>query len=134
MSRNHFEEILNCISYTSNNPPETLHRFWEVRELIGVWNKNMGEMFITSWINTINESMSKWLNEYTCPGFMCVPRTPWRFGNEYHDAGCALSDIICGRDDRIPSTTPADPPRDAKDSGSARSHSTHLETSSSNRP
>ena len=37
--------------------------------------------------------------------------------------------------DRIPSTTPgAEPPRDAKDSGSARSHPTHLETSSSNRP
>ena len=37
--------------------------------------------------------------------------------------------------DRIPSTTPgAEPPRDAKDSGSARSHSTHLETSSSDRP
>ena len=37
--------------------------------------------------------------------------------------------------DRIPSTTPgAEAPRDAKDSGSARSHSTHLETSSSNRP
>ena len=37
--------------------------------------------------------------------------------------------------DRIPSTTPgAEPPGDAKDSGSARSHSTHLETSSSNRP
>ena len=37
--------------------------------------------------------------------------------------------------DRIPSTTPgAEPPRDAKDSGSARSHSTHLETSSSNQP
>ena len=94
MSRNHFEEILNCISYTSNNPPETLDRFWEVRELIDAWNKNMGEMFIPSWINTIDESMSKWLNEYTCPGFMCVPRKPWRFGNEYHDAGCALSDII----------------------------------------
>ena len=37
--------------------------------------------------------------------------------------------------DRITSTTPgAEPPRDAKDSGSARSHSTHLETSSSDRP
>ena len=37
--------------------------------------------------------------------------------------------------DRIPSTNPgAEPPRDAKDSGSARSHSTHLETSSSYRP
>ena len=33
--------------------------------------------------------------------------------------------------DRIPSTTPcAEPPRDARDSGSARSHSTHQETSS----
>ena len=37
--------------------------------------------------------------------------------------------------DRIPSTTPgAEPPRDARDCGSARSHSTHLETSSSDRP
>ena len=37
--------------------------------------------------------------------------------------------------DRIPSTTPgAEPPRDARDSGSARSHSTHLETSSPDRP
>ena len=40
-----------------------------------------------------------------------------------------------GIHDRIPSTTPgAEPPRDARDSGSARSHSTHLETSSSDRP
>ena len=37
--------------------------------------------------------------------------------------------------DIIPSTNPgAEPPRDARDSGSARSHSTHLETSSSERP
>ena len=43
-----------------------------------------------------------------------------------------LDPISC---DRIPSTTPgAEPPRDARDSGSARSHSTHLETSSSDRP
>ena len=39
------------------------------------------------------------------------------------------------RSDRIPSTNPgAEPPRDARDSGSFRSHSTHLETSSSDRP
>ena len=37
--------------------------------------------------------------------------------------------------DKIPSTTPdVEPPRDARDSVSARSHSTHLETSSSDRP
>ena len=36
--------------------------------------------------------------------------------------------------DRIPSTNPgAEPPRDARDSGSARSHSMNLETSSSDR-
>ena len=43
--------------------------------------------------------------------------------------------VIVISDDRIPSTTPgAESPRDARDSGSARSHSTHLETSSSDRP
>ena len=37
--------------------------------------------------------------------------------------------------DRIMSTNPgAEPPRDARDSGSARSHSRHLETTSSDRP
>ena len=41
----------------------------------------------------------------------------------------------CSKFDRIPSTTPgAEPPRGTKDSGSARSHSTHLETSSQKRP
>ena len=39
------------------------------------------------------------------------------------------------RSDRISSTTPGvEPPRDARDSGTARSNSTHLETSSSDRP
>ena len=43
--------------------------------------------------------------------------------------------LVSGNFDRIPSTTPgAEPPRDARDSGSARSHSMHLETSSSDRP
>ena len=50
----------------------------------------------------------------------------------YDDNGNSMSGTTT---DRIPSTTPgAEPPRDARDSGSARSHSTHLETSSSNRP
>ena len=42
---------------------------------------------------------------------------------------------VLSKIDRIPSTTPgAEPPRDARDSGSARLHSTHLETSSSDQP
>ena len=54
----------------------------------------MAMQFTPSWINAIDESMSKWLNEYTCPGLMCIPLKPWKFGNEYHDAGCTMSDVI----------------------------------------
>ena len=60
------------------------------------------------------------------PGKTC--RTFWN-GN------IVLLPIVLGKVDIISSTSPgAEPPRDARDSGSARSHSTHLETSSSDRP
>ena len=40
--------------------------------------------------------------------------------------------VVTTMHERIPSTTPgAEPPRDVRDSGSASSHSMHLETSSS---
>ena len=66
--------------------------------MLQMWNKKMGTNFLPSWINCIDESMSKWINEYTCPGFMFVPRKPWNFGNEYHNAGCADSNIIWALD------------------------------------
>ena len=62
--------------------------------MIDAWNKSMSKNFLPSWINTIDKSISKWINEFTCPGFMYVPCKPWPFSNEYHDAGCADSDII----------------------------------------
>ena len=93
MSRTRFEAILSAIKYTKEHPPAFVDRFWEVRELIDAWN-SMSKTFSPSWINTIDESISKWINEFTCPGFMYVPRKPWPFGNKYHDAGCADSDII----------------------------------------
>ena len=94
MSRNRFENILNNLVYNAVNPPDFRDRFWEVRWMISCWNENMSKQFIPSWINCIDESMSKWVNEFTCPGFMFIPRKPWPFGNEYHDACCAESDII----------------------------------------
>ena len=66
--------------------------------MLKMWNENMGTNFMPSWINCIEESMSKWVNKFTCPGFMYIPRKPWPFGNEYHDARCADSDIICALD------------------------------------
>ena len=80
--------------YMSNEPPVYVDRFWEVIQLIDDWNANMAHNGSPSWINAIDESMSKWVSEYTYPGFMYVPHKPWQFGNEYHDAGCADRDII----------------------------------------
>ena len=94
MSHTRFELILQHIKYTNINPPTYNDRFWEVREMLEEWNKNMATNFVPSWINCIDESMSKWLNEYTCLGFMFVPRKPWPFRNKYHNAGCANSNII----------------------------------------
>ena len=54
---------------------------------------------------------------------------------EEHHGKVLMDSAFASNIDRIPSTTPgAEPPRGTKDSGSARSHSTHLETSSQKRP
>ena len=66
--------------------------------MLQMWNNNMGTKFLPSWINCIDESMSKWINEYMCPCFMFVPRKPSKFSNEYHDAGCPDRDIIWALD------------------------------------
>ena len=59
--------------YMSNEPPVYVDWFWEVRQLIDAWNVNMAHNFSPSWINAIDELMSKWVSEYTCPGLMYVP-------------------------------------------------------------
>ena len=77
MSCTRFKLILQHLKYTTINPPTYKDRFWEVCEMLEEWNKNMAMNFVPSWINCIDELMSKWLNEYTCPGFMFVPHKPW---------------------------------------------------------
>ena len=92
----------------SNEPPVYVDQFWEVRQLIDAWNVNMAHNVSPSWINANDELMSKWASEYTCPGFMYVPFKPWQFGNEYHDAGCADSNIIWQVDLRDGKDRPTD--------------------------
>ena len=96
MSRTRFDAILKCIFYTSDEPPAYRDRFWEVRQMLDGWNKNMNENFIPGWANCLDESMSVWTNKYTCPGWMFVPRKPWPFGNEYHMVCCCLSGVLWG--------------------------------------
>ena len=62
--------------------------------MIGDWNDNMEKQFEPSYVSCLDESMSKWVSQYTCPGFMVVPRKPWPFGNEYHTICCSLSGVL----------------------------------------
>ena len=94
MTQNHFKEILKALSYACDNPPSYKDPFWEIRQMIEAWNENMRENFTPSWISFLDESMMKWINRYTCPGFMFVPRKPWPFGNEFHTIACSETGIL----------------------------------------
>ena len=64
--------------------------------MVEEWNKNMAEQFTPSWVSCLDESMSPWMNKYTCPGWMFVPRKPYPFGNDYHSVCCSMSGIMWG--------------------------------------
>ena len=90
MSRTIFEAITSALKYTYKPPPTYKDGFWEVRRLIDECNANVDKKIALDWVSCLDKSMSKWLNEYTCPVFMCVPRNPLLFGNEYHTIACGL--------------------------------------------
>lgn len=94
MSKHHFDEIMQELKYTQFDPPEYCNGFWEIRELQDAWNLNMQEEFSPDWLLCLDESMSKWINKWTCPGQMVVPRKPWSFGNKYNTIACSICGIL----------------------------------------
>ena len=54
----------------------------------------MSEIFSCSFVACLDESMSLWLNRWTCPGLNFVPRKPWSMGNEYHTMCCGVTSIM----------------------------------------
>ena len=83
MSKNRFEDILRNLSFTREEPPPYRDRIFEHREMEAQWNENMQNEYAPSDRSTLDESIKKWVEMYTCPAFMVVPRKPWPFGNEY---------------------------------------------------
>ena len=83
MSRFHWEAINGALRYTNKIPPAYVDRFHEVRQMQDNFNTYYAEQYCPGWWNCLDESMSVWQNNF-CPGFMCVPRKPHPFGNEYH--------------------------------------------------
>jgi Transposase IS4 len=88
MSRNRFDDILISLSFTNNNPPSYIDKFWMIRQMVDAWKGNMTTNFTPGWISCLDEITMVWTNQFACPGFMFVPRKPHPFGNEWHS--------ICG--------------------------------------
>eukprot|EP00956_Cyclotella_meneghiniana_P035814 scaffold118478_cov62-Cyclotella_meneghiniana.AAC.7 len=94
MSKTRFDNITSALTFTDVPKPAFIDRFWEVRQMIDEWNKNMAAVFYAGWVVCLDESMSIWHNRWTCPGWVFCPRKPHPFGNEYHTACCALCGIL----------------------------------------
>ena len=94
MSKTRFNDIIEALSFTDDSAPSYVDKFWEVRQMINIWNENMDDVFFPSWVTCLDESMSIWSNRWTCPGWVFCPRKPHPFGNEYHDIACGVSNIL----------------------------------------
>eukprot|EP00977_Amphora_coffeiformis_P000513 scaffold130_cov151-Amphora_coffeaeformis.AAC.2 len=94
MARDRYEAIMKTLMYTDKQSPAYQDKFWEIREIVAAWNAHVGSTFKPSWVSCLDESMSKWLNKYSCPGFIVCPRKPWPFGNEWHSICCGESQIM----------------------------------------
>jgi hypothetical protein len=95
MSRQRFELIPKHLKFTTKDPPTFKNPFHNVNDLIEGWNQHTQHCFSPGWVNCLDESMSVWTNQWTCPGWMFVPRNPHPMGNEYHSLCCGLSGIMC---------------------------------------
>ena len=86
MSGSRFGEITGALMYTDKATPDPtnfIDRFHGVRQMLNAWNDHYAEGFMPAWINVLDETMNPFFDP-NCPGFMCVPRKPHPFGNEYH--------------------------------------------------
>ena len=84
MSGAWFEEIISALRYTDEEPPtKFVDRFHSIRKLMSSWNNHYAEEYSLAWMNCLDESMNAFSN-HLCAGFMCLPRKPHLFGNEYH--------------------------------------------------
>ena len=78
-----FQNIGAPIGYTNIESPAFLDWFQNECQMIDAFNKIYDMEYVLYWLNCLDESMNSFLNNF-CPGFMCVPRKPHPFGNEYH--------------------------------------------------
>jgi hypothetical protein len=94
MTHKWFRSIQQFLTYTDVQAPTFVDKFWEIRQMIKAWNAHMANVFLAWWVICLDKSMSIWHQRWTCPGWIFCPRKPHPFGNEYHTACCALTNIL----------------------------------------
>jgi len=94
MARDRFDNLLSSLVFTNDKPPSYKDPFFPIEQLVCAWNKNMSQEFSPGWVTCLDESMSPWYSQFSCPGFMFVPRKPWPFGNEWHTIACGISKVL----------------------------------------
>ena len=61
MSKRRFGTITKELQFMDDDePPIYVDKFWQVRQMIEAWNRNMAAIFFATWVICLNESMSIW--------------------------------------------------------------------------
>ena len=76
MAGNIFKNIIDALSFTDILYQYFNGNFSEGIHMIGTWIEHIKDVFISSWVSCLDESIYILTNNFTCPGWMFVPRMP----------------------------------------------------------
>ena len=90
-----FLKVSDSLSGSLSPHPLLLDFFLnELQQIIVVCNYHMQKVFIPYRISWLDEYMSIWMNELTCPGFFFFPLNPHPKSNKFHTICCNESGIM----------------------------------------
>ena len=84
MTGNIYGNITTALSSTDVPLPYFKYKLFEVRHMIFAWNEYTRDVFITSWVSCLDESINIWTKTFTFPIWMFPPRKAYPKVNEYH--------------------------------------------------
>ena len=58
LRKKRFLKITKSLVFTDATPLAFCNKFWQVRQMIRAWNKNMANFFVATWVMCLDESMS----------------------------------------------------------------------------
>ena len=89
-----FKAITSELRFTKNNNSYYVDQFWQIIQMVKVWNDQMTSILLYSREICLSESISIWHSRWTCLGWILCPRKPHPFENECHTDWCALYRIL----------------------------------------